>query len=140
LFLGTIEAAALDSRRHPDASRYPQALHSESIRKGVLVASTRAADDIARDRPWVRAMVKPLTGCRMPITEDQLTAIWQQTLPAGLPEAVPDHQDEPRPLPRRGSDWSTLIRHLAGIGVLEYRRDGRIDLPYLYRAGFLLSG
>ncbi|GAA2183631.1 hypothetical protein GCM10009785_28030 [Brooklawnia cerclae] len=136
-FLTAIDSAALDSWRRHDDVPLPRALHSDSIRKGVLTASIQAADDIAENHPWVPTIIKPLTDHHTPIREDQLIAIWQHALPGGPPEAQFGRSTGPRPLlPHVSSSWNAPIQELAGIGVLEYRRDGRIDLPCLYRAGF----
>lgn len=133
-FIAAIRQAVEDT-----VERYPEhhyALHYESIKRGVQKASEIRVSELAEDFPWIRAFLDPLSGMTVPVGFDTIEQKWQEKFPHGPQEAnslgrlPPQHAE-------RG--WSGVREDLLRLGVFEERRDGRIDMPDLYRVGFGLG-
>ncbi len=132
-FLAAIRRAAEDSNAH-----YPQhdyALHFESIKRGIQKASEIRVQEMAEDYPWVPDILTTLSGMNVPIDFDTVEAKWKERFPGGAqtittPRLPAQHVD-------RG--WDGVREDLQHLGLLETRKDGRIDMPDLYRVGFGLG-
>lgn len=132
-FLAAIKRAAEDSNE-----RYPQhdhALHFESIKRGIQKASEIRVQEMAEDYPWVPDVLSVLSGMNVPIDFDAVMAKWEMTFPEGAQVISTTH------LPAQHVDrgWSGVREDLQRLGLLEVRKDGRIDMPDLYRVGFGLG-
>lgn len=129
-FLAAIGQAAEDSQeKYPDHS---YALHYESIKRGVQRASEIRVSEMAEDYPWVTQVMGPLKGLSVPCAADVLEKAWIEAFPGGVEAASvlslpPQHAE-------RG--WAGVRSDLERLGVLETMRDGRVNLPDLYRVGF----
>lgn len=90
--------------------------------------------------------VTPLKGRQVPIEQDRVVELWRE---AGLSEALrreAEWYEEPhagavednhvRTGPRDVDDPVGLVEELIALGVMRRRRDGRIDLPDVYRIAF----
>mgnify|MGYP000872183949 FL=1 len=132
-FLAAIRQAAEDTQeRYPDASH---ALHYESIKRGIQKASEIRVAEIAEDYPWVPDVLSVLRGMNVPCEYSAILEYWQQHYPDGpqgirLDRLPPQHAE-------RG--WDGVRDDLIRIGLIELRKDGRIDMPDLYRVGFGLG-
>ena len=132
-FLAAIRRAAEDS-----GERYPQhdrALHFESIKRGIQKASEIRVQEMAEDYPWVPDVLAVLNGMNVPIEFDAVMAKWTDKFPDGAQGITTSH------LPAQHVDrgWSGVREDLQRLGLLEVRKDGRIDMPDLYRVGFGLG-
>lgn len=132
-FLAAIRRAAEDSNE-----RYPQhdyALHFESIKRGIQKASEIRVQEMAEDYPWVPDILAALSGMNVPIEFDVVLAKWEEKFPAGV-QGISRNQ-----LPAQHVDrgWGGVHEDLQRLGLLEVRKDGRIDMPDLYRVGFGLG-
>lgn len=132
-FLAAIKQAAEDSQE-----RYPQhdyALHYESIKRGIQKASEIRVQEMAEDYPWVPDVLSALTGMNVPIEFDAVKEKWQEKFPAG-----PENINTAR-LPAQHVDrgWDGIREDMQRLGLLETKKDGRIDMPDLYRVGFGLG-
>lgn len=131
-FLAAIRQAAEDS-----AERYSQhdyALHFESIKRGIQKASEIRVQEIAEDYPWVRDVLSALSGMNVPIEFDAVKKKWEEQFPAGPQSISSTH------LPAQHVDsWDGVRDDLRRLGLLEIKKDGRIDMPDLYRVGFGLG-
>lgn len=129
-FLAAIGQAAEDSmEKYPD---HVFALHYESIKRGVQRASEIRVSEMAEDYPWVTQVMGPLRGLSVPCPADILEKSWIEAFPGGVSVAAssslpPQHAE-------RG--WAGVRSDLERLGVLETMRDGRVNLPDLYRVGF----
>lgn len=132
-FLAAIQQAAEDS-----SERYPQhefALHFESIKRGIQKASEIRVQEMAEDYPWVPDVLSALSGMNVPVDFDSVQERWEEKFPQGIqsirsPGLPAQHVD-------RG--WDGVREDLQRLGLLETRRDGRLDMPDLYRVGFGLG-
>ncbi|MGB0958319.1 MAG: hypothetical protein ACPGUF_07560, partial [Litorivicinus sp.] len=133
-FIAAIRQAAEDSQlRYPD---HEHALHYESIKRGVQKASEIRVNELAEDYPWVKAILAPLQGLTVPVDFDTITQRWEDRFPDG-----PQQASTGQHLPPQHVDhgWAGVLDDLQAIGILEQRKDGRADMPDLYRVGFGLG-
>lgn len=131
-FLAAIKQAAEDSR-----DRYPQyeyALHFESIKRGIQKASEIRVQEMAEDYPWVTKILSTLSGMNVPVDFEEVRRKWEDSFDG------PEHIDSER-LPAQHAErgWEGVREDLRRLGLLETKRDGRIDMPDLYRVGFGLG-
>lgn len=134
-FLAAIAQATEDSQERYDD--YPLALHYESIKRGIQKASDIRVAEIAEDYPWVRTFLDgKLRGLNVPCEFERIVDRWQQEFPDG-PGSAPTDDRLPPQHAERG--WVGLRDDLIRLGVLELKKDSRIDMPDLYRVGFGLG-
>lgn len=132
-FLAAIRQAAEDSlERYPD---YRHALHYESIKRGVQKASEIRVNEMAEDYPWVRTFMSPLNGLTVPCEYEAIRLRWQNEYSEG-PQAISSDRLPPQHIER---GWDGIKDDLIRLGILDIRKDGRIDMPDLYRVGFGLG-
>ena len=132
-FLAAIQQAAEDS-----LDRYPNhhyALHYESIKRGIQKASEIRVTEIAEDYPWVRSFMGPLQGLNVPCDFQAIEDRWRKDFPDG-PVAGPSASLPPQHTQR---GWDGIRQDLTRLGLLEIKKDGRIDMPDPHRVGFGLG-
>lgn len=132
-FLAAIRQAAEDSQE-----RYPQheyALHYESIKRGIQKASEIRVAEVAEDYPWVPHVLSELKGLNVPCEYELVVSRWQGRYPGGAKDIHTDRL----PAQHAERDWVGIREDLQRLGLLETKRDGRIDMPDLYRVGFGLG-
>lgn len=132
-FLAAIRQAAEDS-----LERYPQhehALHYESIKRGIQKASEIRVQEMAEDYPWVPDVLSALSGMNVPIEFDAVKEKWEEKFPAGAQGISAARL----PAQHAGRGWDGIREDLQRLGLLEPKKDGRIDMPDLYRVGFGLG-
>lgn len=132
-FLAAIRQAAEDSKE-----RYPQhdfALHYESIKRGIQKASEIRVQEMAEDYPWVPDVLSALSGMNVPIEFVAVEEKWQEKFPAG----AQDINSSRLPAQHVDRGWDGVREDLQRLGLLETKKDGRIDMPDLYRVGFGLG-
>jgi hypothetical protein len=132
-FLAAIRQAAEYSN-----DRYLQhdyALHFESIKRGIQKASEIRVQEIAEDYPWVPNVLSVLSGMNVPVEFESVKKKWEEKFPAGA-QSISSHR-----LPAQHVDrgWDGVREDLRRLGLLETKKDGRIDMPDLYRVGFGLG-
>ncbi len=133
-FIAAIRQASEDTlNRYPD---HPYALHYESIKRGVQKASEIRVSELAEDYPWVREFLAPLEGLTVPVDFGVIRQRWKDTFPRGPEAAKTSHRLPPQHAER---GWQGVCSDLLEIGIFEERKDGRIDMPDLYRVGFGLG-
>lgn len=132
-FLAAIRQAAEDS-----SERYPEheyALHYESIKRGIQKASDIRVREVAEDYPWVREVLSTMNGMNVPCERDDMIACWQERFPTG-PEQI---STDRLPAQHAERGWNGICEDLQRLGLLESKKDGRFDMPDLYRVGFGLG-
>lgn len=132
-FLVAIREAADDTdSRHPE---HPRALHYESIKRGVQKASEVRVAEMREDYPWVDKLMAPLKRLSVPCESSLVDERWQAEFPHGL-----DTTEFPRLPPQRmDAGWPGIRADLERLGIFQSMRDGRVNLPDLYRVGFGLG-
>jgi hypothetical protein len=130
-FLAAIRDAAVDSENK--TGEYP--LRYESIRHGVQKASSIRVDEIAEDYPWIRDMCNLLRGMNVPVEFTAVEENWKREYPNG-PKDIKSERLPPKYLDQ---GWRGIKTELVELGIFEEIRDGRINMPDLYRVGFGLG-
>ena len=132
-FLAAIRQAAEDSQeRYPE---YEFALHYESIKRGIQKASEIRVQEVAEDYDWVPAVLSELKGMNVPCDYPEVQSRWQARFPNG-PQSIPS-QRLPAQHTKRG--WDGVRDDLERLGLIDIKKDNRIDMPDLYRVGFGLG-
>lgn len=137
-FLAAIRQAAEDSsERYPSADR---ALHYESIKRGIQRASEIRIQEIAEDYPWVPRILSELRGINVPVEDDIVRRMWEDAFPEGPSYVMRDKMfDNKLPAQHLENGWDGLLEDLQRLGLVEMKKDGRLDMPDLYRVGFGLG-
>lgn len=132
-FLAAIHQAAEDSLENYPAHEQP--LHFESIKRGVQKASQIRVSEMAEDYPWVPKVMDPLRGLTVPCQFEAIEERWLSHLSPGLSDL--SEQRLPPQHAERG--WTGVRSDLERLGIFETMKDGRVNLPDLYRVGFGLG-
>jgi hypothetical protein len=132
-FLAAIRQAAEDSReRHP---QHEYALHFDSIKRGIQKASEIRVQEIAEDYPWVPNTLSALKGTNVPTEYLSVKDQWERAFPQGPDEVMSGKL----PAQHANRGWAGLRDDLQRLGLIETKKDGRLDMPDLYRVGFGLG-
>lgn len=132
-FLAAIKQATEDSiERYTEHDR---ALHYESIKRGIQNASGIRVDELAEDYPWITSVLNPLSGLTVPCEFEALIDRWEHKFPNG----PSDIESDRLPAQHAERGWAGIKEDLQRLGVIETKKDGRIDMPDLFRVGFQLG-
>ncbi|MFQ2557837.1 hypothetical protein ACB316_03255 [Aeromonas sanarellii] len=131
-FLAAIFGAAEDSLQRYGSHHL--ALHYESLKRGIQKASGIRVQQVAEDDPWVPDAMRPLKGMNVPCDDQAIGEAWEREYPDGLSNIAPEHLP-----PQHGESWDGVHKDLERLGIFVRRKDGRIDMPDLYRVGFGLG-
>ena len=136
-FLAALRGAA--EQTVDQHSGYEFALHYDSIKRGVQEASMIRVQELQEDYPWVHRVLTPLQGMVVPCEFREIEVHWEEdgTL-HGLSEDV--RQNEVK-LPPSNIDRGAvgLREDLESLGVFQRIRDGRVNIPDVYRVGYGLG-
>ena len=132
-FLAAIRQSAEDSNERYQQHDY--ALHFESIKRGIQKASEIRVQEMAEDYPWVPDVLSTLSGMNVPVEFDAVKEKWEEKFPSG----VQDISSTRLPAQHIDRGWDGVREDLQRLGLLETKKDGRIDMPDLYRVGFGLG-
>jgi hypothetical protein len=133
-FLAAIRSAAEDSLgKYPD---YKDALHYESIKRGVQEASSIRIKEVAEDYPWITELLNPLERLNVPCEFSAIEERWDSEFLKGLGTLTSKNRLPPQNL-KEG--WPGIRKDLERIGLFEMLQDGRVNMPDLYRIGFRLG-
>jgi len=135
-FLAALRAAAEDTySRYPDHSF---ALHYESIKRGVQHASEIRRRELQEDYPWVDALLEPLSGMVVPVAFDEIGRVWcEQGVISKLKSD--DFGREHLPPAHLEEDAAGLRRDLEDLGIFLRMRDGRVNIPDVFRVAYRLG-
>ena len=89
---------------------------------------------MAEDDPWVPEVMLPLRGSNVPREYDGIRSAWETAFPNGSGSLSTSHLP-----PQHTGSWEGVCKDLERLGVIVNRKDGRIDMPDLYRVGFGLG-
>ena len=136
-FLAALRTAAEDTaNHHPD---HGVALHYNSIKSGVQAASKIRVSEIREDYPWVDRVLDPLEGMVVPCKFNEVEERWKNTNALDrLAEQVEGNEVK---LPPSHIDEGAIgIRQdIESLGVFLRMRDGRINIPDVFRVGYGLG-
>ncbi|WP_437562827.1 hypothetical protein [Sorangium sp. So ce542] len=130
-FLGLMIAAANHGVAPPGRVITPG-----GIQHGLRAASKTRVDQLHQEFPWIKGVLAPLAGLLLPQEEEQVFAVWRRagTLRAAIDDAAKEGYLPPVD-PRRSQEVHerALYTEMERIGVMLRRKDGRIDMPDLFR-------
>ncbi|MFT8764692.1 MAG: hypothetical protein ABF809_11935, partial [Gluconobacter potus] len=117
----------------------------QTIRDGLRAASKVRIEQLNTEYPWIKRVLQPLAGLRVPAEPQVLFHAWAEnaTVEAAVKIARREHALPPVLIgSSRKSDLSDqepgLADRLIMMGVLTSRPDGRYDMPDLFRIGAAL--
>lgn len=114
------------------------ALHFSSIQEGVVKASEIRVQEIAEDYPWVTPLLEAAGGAVVPITAEELSGRWTsehiRRMRKDSAKKLPPRRFASDPI-RKGS-MGALIDDLVELAVLYRTKDGRLNIPDIFRVGF----
>lgn len=133
-YLLAFKRAAEDTTAH--LPRHERALHFASIQAGVVKASEIRVREIAEDYPWVRYLLEAVKGTVVPFGVEELSDRWSPRFLRDMRTVAGD-----RLPPRRFSSDSSrgtaaLVEDLEELSVIYRTKDGRINIPDIFRVGF----
>ena len=136
-FLAALRMAAEDtSERYPDCKT---ALHYESIRRGVRSASRIRVQEVQEDYPWVLRAMGSLERMVVPCRFEEIAERWKANR---VVDQLAEEADEDggRLPPRRIDRGADGVREaLESLGIFFRMRDGRVNIPDVYRVGYGLG-
>lgn len=133
-FLSGIRAAAEDS-----AERYPDhlfPLHYESIKRGIQKASKNRVEELEQEYQWVQKLMAPLNGLNVPCTFESIEQRWMDEFGKQVKKTV---FGERLPPEHHKKGWAGIRADLETLGILDSMKDGRVNMPDLYRVAFGLG-
>ena len=136
-FLAALRTAADDTESH--RLDHVDALHYESIKRGVQEASKIRVREIQEDYPWVHRVLDPLKGMVVPCEFDEIAERWKH---GGVLERLAEdiNQDEVKLPPRHIVQGAEGVREdLESLGIFFRLRDGRVNIPDVFRVGYGLG-
>jgi hypothetical protein len=128
-FLGLMIAAA-----QYGAAPQDRAITPDGIRHGLRAASKTRVDQLHLEFPWIKGVLAPLDGLLLPQNENQVFRVWQRanTIETLISDAKLNNYLPPFPTEGQQKEQQ-LFEALKRIGVMFRRKDGRIDMPDLFR-------
>ena len=130
-FLAALGEAALHTAdEHPD---HDCCLYYESIAHGVQGASAIRVEEMQEDHPWIGQAMSALRGLSVPASFEEFEERWRE-------ERVVECISNGRTTPSHIGDGADGIRQdLETLGVFQRLRDGRVNVPNVYRIGYGLG-
>ncbi len=132
-FLAAVRTAAEDP-----GDRRDYALHYEGIKKGVREASRIRVAEVKEDFFWVPTLMEPLHGLVIPCDYSEILKRWKGRNVLKRLREEADRNDAL--LPKHIDEGHKGLRDdLLDLGLFYRQRDGRINMPDVYRVGFGLG-
>ncbi len=132
-FIAAIREAAEDSRRFTE-HEFP--LHYDSIKRGVQKASKIRIDELREDYPWIDYLMSPLESLTVPCEFSVIERRWNDDDRALDKSKYTENRLPPEHL-ENGPEG--VRGDLESLGIFEHMKDGRVNMPDLYRVGFQLG-
>lgn len=117
---------------------WPYALHYKAIQAGVQEASQIRVNEITReDYPWVESLMSPLKGSiTVPCEPKDIIKLWQRTKTIDNLQSQQQSGEVKLPPPHLEDREKGVLKDLEDLGVVQQMRDGRIQIPDVYRIAF----
>jgi hypothetical protein len=128
-FLGMMISAAKFGAAPAD-----RAITPDGIRHGLRAASKTRVDQLHQEFQWIKGVLAPLAGLLLPQDEKEVYKAWRaaKTVPLLIVDAATHKYMPPFSKETKGTEMD-LFAALERIGVMFRRRDGRLDMPDLFR-------
>jgi hypothetical protein len=111
-----------------------RALTPDGIRHGLRAASKTRVDQLHQEFQWIKGVLAPLAGLLLPQDEKEVYKAWRmaKTVPLLISDALLHKYLPPFSREMKGTE-PDLFAALERIGVMFRRKDGRLDMPDLFR-------
>ena len=117
----------------------------QTIREGLREASKVRIEQLNTEYPWIKRVLQPLAGLRVPAEPELLYNAWKENTTVEAAIKIARTQNALSPVQATASQKrnvankeSQLAERLTNMGVLISRPDGRYDMPDLFRVGAAL--
>ncbi len=128
-FLGLMIAASKYGELSDD-----RAITSEGIRHGLRAASKTRVDQLHQEFLWIKGVLAPLAGLLLPQEGKEVFKAWKKTRTVEiLTIDAKKHSYLPPFETSKSHSEVDLYLALERIGVMFSRKDGRLDMPDLFR-------
>jgi hypothetical protein len=120
-------------------SAWEFALHFRAIEAGVQEASRiRVKEVTEHDYPWVQPLMNPLRNqIIIPCRTEDIVGIWRSAKTLSNLRLEGINSGEVRLLPAHLEEGpGGVLRDLRDLGIIDYLRDGRVQMPDVYRIAF----
>lgn len=124
------------------------ALYHEAIKLGVTKASEVRMQELKEDYLWIDETLNPLRGFIVPAKKGELIKRWKDAeLLTNLNSLMQQNSEDSQYLPpyalqtnqTDNQQLESLVTTLEQIGVLKIMKDGRVNIPDLFRIGAGIS-
>ncbi len=136
-FLAALRAAAEDTEKR--YGEYRRALHYESIKRGVQVASRIRVTELREDYPWVDLLMEPLRGLVVPCRFDDVVERWKKERVLERVSERVEAEEERLPPAHLSEGFEGVRRDLEELGIFVRMNDGRVNIPDVFRVGYGLG-
>ena len=136
-FLAALREAA--EKTTIEHSGHEYALHYDSIKRGVQEASRIRVREMQEDYPWVDRVLTPLKGMVVPCEFKDIAAQWDEEGKLDSLEEDVRQNDVKLPPLHIDSGALGLRQDLEDLGVFQHMRDGRVNIPDVFRVGYGLG-
>lgn len=136
-FIAALRKAAEDTKERYKGHGW--SLHYESLKRGVQRASEIRVKELQEDYPWIEILMSVLRGRVVPLEFDQVAEAWRSE---GVLEKLRNRVEEGTerlPPARLEEDDAGVRRDLEDLGIFLRLRDGRVNIPDVYRVGYGLG-
>ncbi|MFI3135677.1 MAG: hypothetical protein QX197_02755 [Methylococcaceae bacterium] len=133
-FLAALREAATDNLVKDQ--KYP--LSYQAIKKGVQKASAIRVNELKEDYRWIETLITPLKGMSVPCHFEAIANIWKQQDIQGKLQNI-NVEGVRLPPSRLEQGYEGIKQDLVDLGIFEVMRDGRINMPDVYRVGYGLG-
>lgn len=129
-------AALLTAAHRSSSDRH--ALHYEAIKEGVQEASRIRVEEVKEDFFWVPTLMEPLRGLAIPCPFEEIEHRWRDGIVIEKLHRAAERSSSL--LPRRIEEGYPGLRDdLLDLALFSRQRDGRINMPDVYRMAFGLG-
>jgi hypothetical protein len=134
-FLAALYIAATENLH--DKQVYP--LHYQAIKKGVQNASRIRVRELTEESPWIDKLMTPLKEQMVPCEFEAITDCWEQQKILKTLQSANNDAVIRLPPSRLEQGYDGLKQDLIELGIFRLMRDGRVNMPDVYRIGYGLG-
>lgn len=127
----------LQSAAHQNPAPTESAINFKNINDGVREASEHRLTELQEDYPWVSQALEPLRGLEVPAPRADIVGHWRNS--AAVDRILKNNRGKRAPVDLAianimgDEQEETLLNLLQEIGVIDVRKNGKVDVPDIFR-------